>query len=282
MKCSLLATGALSQRMSISAPTPGSISEKTAIRPVEVERPACFSWTFLPRIRSPSIAFSMSPLASVRACLQSIMGRPVFSRSSFTAEAVISAMETISLSQVGPFCRKGRMCDGPAKIQSSPAIWGTIVLPGRKDLLAAKQGGPSLRVPPRSCQQALEWWDSQARPTLRLPDKLAHVDAAAATASAGGSGRRLLALGPLLLRLAGLVLAGNHGVGQELHDQLDRANAVVIARNGQIDLVRIAIGVDQGDGRHAQLAGFLDRVSSLCGGRSPRGIPAGGSWFACR
>ena len=129
--------GALSQRMSIKAPTPGSSSEKTAIRPVDVARSACFSWTFLPRIRSHSIAPCMSPLASVRAFLQSIMGRPVFSRSSFTAAAVISAMVSISLSQVGPFCRKGLMCDDVVKTKSFPAILSTIVPPGRKDLQAA-------------------------------------------------------------------------------------------------------------------------------------------------
>src|SRR5215471_10892160 len=36
-----------------------------------------------------TMACSMSPLASVRACLQSIMGAPVFSRSSFTCPAEI-------------------------------------------------------------------------------------------------------------------------------------------------------------------------------------------------
>ena len=37
--------------------------------------------------------------------------------------------------QVGPFCRKGLLCDDPVKGPEFPAVPGTIVLPGRKDLL---------------------------------------------------------------------------------------------------------------------------------------------------
>ena len=53
------------------------------------------------------------------------------------------------------------------------------------------------------------------------------------------------------------------GLGQVPHDQLDRADAVVVAGNRQIDQVGIAIGVDQRYGRHAQRAGLLDRVLLL-------------------
>ncbi len=60
-----------------------------------------------------------------------------------------------------------------------------------------------------------------------------------------------------------LVLAGHDRVGQHLHDQLDRAHAVVVARDRQIDQVRIAVGVDQRDRGDAQLLGFADRVLFL-------------------
>src|SRR6185312_1662665 len=43
----------------------------------------------IPFLRSSTTACSRSPLASVRACLQSIIGAPVFSRSSFTWVAEI-------------------------------------------------------------------------------------------------------------------------------------------------------------------------------------------------
>src|SRR5690348_6644789 len=42
-------------------------------------------------------------------------------------------------------------------------------------------------------------------------------------------------------------LAFQDRIGQLLHDQLDRANAVVIARDRQIHRIRIAVGVDQSD-----------------------------------
>ena len=37
--------------------------------------------------------------------------------------------------KVGPFCRKGLMCDDLVEDPSFPAARSTIVLPGRKDLL---------------------------------------------------------------------------------------------------------------------------------------------------
>ena len=79
--CSLVATGALSQRKSIIAPTCPSGATYTAIRPDVVARPARFSIIFAPALRNSSTALSASPPASCKAFLQSIMGRPVRSRS---------------------------------------------------------------------------------------------------------------------------------------------------------------------------------------------------------
>src|SRR5450755_679909 len=49
----------------------------------------------MPFLRSRTTACSRSPLASVRACLQSIIGAPVFSRSSFTWVAEIFTVDVL-------------------------------------------------------------------------------------------------------------------------------------------------------------------------------------------
>src|ERR1051326_1007923 len=57
-----------------------------------VTRVAFFAATETPFLRRTTTACSKSPLASVRACLQSIIGAPVFSRSSFTCAAEMFAI----------------------------------------------------------------------------------------------------------------------------------------------------------------------------------------------
>src|SRR5206468_1366917 len=42
-------------------------------------------------------------------------------------------------------------------------------------------------------------------------------------------------------------------------DELDRADGVVVARDDEVDLVRVAVGVGDGDEGHAQLARFAHR-----------------------
>src|SRR5215471_14356621 len=61
----------------------------SATEPSLVTRVAFFAATETPFLRRTTTAASRSPLASVRACLQSIMGAPVFSRSSLTCAAEI-------------------------------------------------------------------------------------------------------------------------------------------------------------------------------------------------
>src|SRR5215471_16241903 len=61
----------------------------SATEPSLVTRVAFFAATETPFLRRTTTASSRLPLASVRACLQSIIGAPVFSRSSFTWAAEI-------------------------------------------------------------------------------------------------------------------------------------------------------------------------------------------------
>src|SRR5262249_52630145 len=62
------------------------------MRPSAVSRAPFLSATSLPRLRRISTAFSMSPPASVRAALQSIIGWLVRSRRALTAAAEIVVM----------------------------------------------------------------------------------------------------------------------------------------------------------------------------------------------
>jgi hypothetical protein len=69
-----------------------------ATTPSAATRPALLAALLPKRTRRISSAFCMSPAASVRAFLQSIMGASVRSRSSFTMDAVISAMSNLLFS----------------------------------------------------------------------------------------------------------------------------------------------------------------------------------------
>src|ERR1700723_3253410 len=63
-----------------------------ATDPSLVTRVAFLAATETPFLRRITTACSISPLASVRACLQSIIGAPVFSRRSFTCAAEMFAI----------------------------------------------------------------------------------------------------------------------------------------------------------------------------------------------
>ncbi|MNT51188.1 hypothetical protein D3C72_1881430 [compost metagenome] len=73
-----------------------SAATLTAIAPSAAMLPDFLAALMAPAARMSSMAFSMSPSAAVRAFLQSIMPRPVRSRSSLTRAAVISAMSQSS------------------------------------------------------------------------------------------------------------------------------------------------------------------------------------------
>src|SRR5690606_26690720 len=55
-------------------------------------------------------------------------------------------------------------------------------------------------------------------------------------------------------------LAFHDGGTEVLHDHFDSAHRVVVAGDGDVREVRIAVGIDEGDGGDAQGAGFLDSV----------------------
>ena len=68
--------------------------------------------------------------------------------------------------------------------------------------------------------------------------------------------RHRLLVGALADHLARL----DHRVRDHAGEQLDRAQRIVVARNRKVDLIRIAVGVNHGNYRNAQLSGFLSSV----------------------
>ena len=103
--CSLRPTKSVSALTSTTAPlVPSAL---TPTKPSAATRPAFLAAADRPFVRSQSTAFSRSPWTSFNAFLQSIMPAPVFSRSSLTREAVISAIGSSIR------CNKGRSCDRP-------------------------------------------------------------------------------------------------------------------------------------------------------------------------
>ena len=61
------------------------------------------------------------------------------------------------------------------------------------------------------------------------------------------------------------LLAFQNGVRHGLGDQLDRADGVVVAWDDIVDLVRIAVGVNDRNDRDTQLASLGNRVLLLAG-----------------
>ena len=62
-----------------------------------------------------------------------------------------------------------------------------------------------------------------------------------------------------------------HGVGDHAGQQRDGADGVVVARDRVVDVVRVAVGVEDADDRDAQLLGFVDREVFLLGVDDPDG-----------
>lgn len=87
-------TKSVSQFSSTTAPVVHASFTMAMTVPSLVARPAFLATAASPRVRSTSTAFSISPSASARAFLHSIMPAPVISRSSFTMEAVMLAMNS--------------------------------------------------------------------------------------------------------------------------------------------------------------------------------------------
>src|SRR5437867_1782231 len=147
---------------------------------------------FSRRIRT---AASMSPFASCRARLQSIIGAPVWSRSSLTSAAEISAIG--------------------AHLLGDRSLCG-LLLTGRNLLVVAFRSGLLLLG---------------RRTVLRSSE----------------------------VRRCRLLLAGLDPVGDRPHDQIARANRVVVAGNDVVGLVGVAVRVDQREDRQAEATGLPDR-----------------------
>ena len=107
MKSSCVVTGALSHFNSTIAQAALSKPKYWPKRPKSVVRPERFSKISAPRSRNHSIAACVSPSHSMSAFLQSIMGRPVLSRSSLTNAAVTAMSFLLELELV---CRKWGFC----------------------------------------------------------------------------------------------------------------------------------------------------------------------------
>ncbi|CFN76030.1 Uncharacterised protein [Bordetella pertussis] len=102
MKSVFLATKSVSQLTSMTAPCLPSAAMYRPIRPSAVTRAAALLALLPSLTRRISSARARSPSASVRAFLHSIMGASVFSRSSLTRAAVISAMFAPNSLRHGP------------------------------------------------------------------------------------------------------------------------------------------------------------------------------------
>src|SRR5262249_27481105 len=223
MNWSLLADGAVSQRISTIAATFAALSTNTPIRPSAVSLPSRLACILANLLRRISIAFSASPFASTRACLQSPIGRSVRSRSCLTIWGVIGVL---MLSPVLVF-----------------PVYGLVVGKPRVGVCAF----PRVIGHNRNRETGNCLTDRRRRGRVRF-DRLG------------------LLTGRLLAGLVYLLLLGWQGspafqtrIGQLAQDDLDRADAVVVAGDRQIDRVRVAVGVDQGDGGDAHPLGFLDR-----------------------
>ncbi len=70
------------------------------------------------------------------------------------------------------------------------------------------------------------------------------------------------------------LLAFQNSVSHGLGDQLDSADSIVVARDYVVDLVRIAVGINDSYDRDTQLASLCDRVLLLGGSQLRTERPA--------
>src|SRR5262249_50574460 len=184
------------------------------MRPSAVSRAPFLSGIERPFLRRISTALSMSPPASVRAALQSIIGWLVRSRRALTAAAEIAVM--------------GRASSVRYPVPSSrPPFVATDHGQRAADRLLLNDRGGRLGV--RGAGGARGGGGGGGR--------AGRADGGAGAAGPAAARRRLL-----LGRQGGAALADS--VGQPGQDQLDRADAVVVARDGQVHRVGVAVGVD--------------------------------------
>src|SRR5262245_36121124 len=201
-----------------------------------------------------STALSSSPSDAARASLQSIIETPVFLRSSLTAPAVIWAIVCLLQCEFRPSFQDWRRARAVRHAKSE--------LLNTKHATNPKSEGRNV---PNIANHLIRL--SVIRISFGLGE--GHRREAVVSFEFPPS-RRLCRLQFLVLvrhRLwLFLVLATGRGgrlrtdqncLGQVPHDQLNRANAVVVAGDGQIDQIGVAVGVDQGDGGNPQRPRFF-------------------------
>ncbi len=202
----------------------------------------------MPALRRTISASARSPLASIRAFLHSIMPAPVRSRSSFTSCALISIASCRFLSSVVRRAGSERV----ASLQRAACRrdYSTVcgVLPTSSPAsdartLARQRHGRQIFVRQTFRHELIELLRIELRVLRDFLDR-------------SFVGDDLLG-GEILF--GGERAAFDHRVGDLGGEQPDGAQRVVVARNHVIHFVRIAVGVDHGDHRDAQLARFLHR-----------------------
>src|SRR5262245_55024215 len=226
MKSAFLATKSVSQLSSSSA------WPEWATRPLAVVRPARLPTSLAPLMRRNSTALSKSPAASSSAFLQSIIPAPVSSRSFLTSAAV---KFDIVLSRSVRAARAATPRAGNGSPQSGWAATARGAAAGPRSALGGRRG----------LGLALE------QLALPLGERFVTGDRARLRLLLGGAGAQRLAR-------AGDQPVG-HCVGDDPGQQRGRPDRVVVARDREVDLVRVAVRVEHGDHGDVQLAGLVDR-----------------------
>src|SRR5262245_46501929 len=206
-------------------------------------RPAFFWALASPRLRRIVVASSKSPLASVSAFLHSIIPAPVWSRSFFTSAALIAVGIVV--------------LQGAGRPEGRP--------------LRTKKGDRTKKKAPGSREPAPRNANPNPEPRTPNPEPRTPVLrgrglrlAARALRARGAARIRVLRIAVVVVaRVFGVdrllhVAARDHGVGDARREEPDRAQRVVVARNHEVDFVRIAVGVDDADHRNLQLARLVD------------------------
>src|SRR5688572_27383414 len=183
-------------------------------------RPAFLAALARPLVRRYSIALSMSALVSTSAFLQSLMPAPVRSRRSLIIAAEISAI-VILLQSRCPWV--------PTPCGRHPRSRVLVVGRGRG------LGG--------EVHAALGDLDHRAVAAGADVDDLL-LDVVLLVAGPAG--------GALLVQAR----ADDAGVGDAGREQADGADGVIVARDDEVDVVRVAVGVGDRDHRQPELAGL--------------------------
>src|SRR6476661_4822856 len=253
MNTSLLATKSVSQRTSTRVPTPSSALAATS--PFEVVRPSRLVTPFWPLTRRISVALAWSPSASSRAFLTSSMPAPVCSRSALMSAAVKFAMVVLALflgvEEGDEEGRSGRRVGG-----LDLGVDRLVVVVGLRNRHRLGTG----RTLGRRVRGGLGHLGLGRHGRGGLVGRL----------GGGGLGVELALplgqrlLGGDLLVTGGAATAGarddalGDGVGDHPGQQGDRADRVVVAGDLVVDLVGVAVGVEDRDDGKPELAGLVD------------------------